>query len=81
MYPGNPGGDQVRRNCDWLAGQEVRDGGFICFIYILIAHQGPQISFSGPTTDVLLLPVATSDFKSSLNFHPPRYLLNIKAIN
>ena len=25
MYPGNPGGDQVRCNCDWLVGQEVRD--------------------------------------------------------
>ena len=41
MYPGNPGGGQVSRNCDWLAGQEVRDVGFICFIYILIAQQGP----------------------------------------
>ena len=26
MNPGNPGGHQVRRNCDWLEGQEVRGG-------------------------------------------------------
>ena len=90
MYPGNPGGDQVRRNCDWLAGQEVRDGGFICFIYILIAQQGPDWtrSLSPHHRDIFLrlinrcpFPVAITDSNISVNFHPTRYLSNIKVIN
>ena len=89
MYPGNPGGDQVRRNCDWLVGQEVRDveccGIYLFYLYFdcpagagaaLLSHLTTEISFSGSSIAVLfLLPFC------GLHFISICIPLNINVVN